>query len=147
MVECQDFLGLRRLQAQGIPKNLLDLNEPPSGCLLFKQGFQFSQGLIPFAPAPARAGGILESKKLAEIVLLPGAHPFSGRFLAMIVGVFIVKGTVQAAVKVTPAMRTNLLPAHSALKLDLFCAGVTDPHGRIIHPNRKERNILKFGEI
>jgi len=65
----------------------------------------------------------------------------------MIVGVFVVQAAVQAAVKVTPAMRTNLLPAHSALEFNLFCTGVADPHGRIIHPNLKERNILKFGEI
>ena len=56
VVECQDFLGLRRLQAQGIPKNLLDLNEPPSGCLLFKKGFEFRQGFIPLSTAPAGAG-------------------------------------------------------------------------------------------
>jgi hypothetical protein len=61
------------------------------------------------------------------------------------VGVFIVKAAVQAAVEVTPAMRANFLPAHSTLKFDLFCTGVADPHDRIIHPNGKERYMLKFG--
>ena len=61
----------------------------------------------------------------------------------MIVGIFIVKIAVQAAVKVTPAMRANLLPAHPTLKFDFSGTGVADPHGRIIHPlngkiNRKE---------
>jgi hypothetical protein len=56
MVESQDLLGLGRFQAQGIPENFLDLNEPPSGCFLFEQGFKFRQGLIPLATAPARAG-------------------------------------------------------------------------------------------
>jgi hypothetical protein len=59
----------------------------------------------------------------------------------MIVGVFIIQAAVQAAVKVTPAMGTNLLPAHSALKFYLFSTGVTNPHGRIIHPFKKEINI------
>jgi hypothetical protein len=62
------------------------------------------------------------------------------------VGVFIVKAAVQAAVEVTSAMWANFLPAHSTLKFDLFCTGVADPHGRIIHPlngkiNRKEFKI------
>ena len=55
VVEGQDLPGLRGFQAQGIPENLLDLNEPPSG-FLFKQGFQLGQGLIPF-PAPLPQAG------------------------------------------------------------------------------------------
>ena len=55
MVESQDLLGLGRFQAQGIPENFLDLNEPPSG-LLLKQGLQFGQGLIPLT-APSACSG------------------------------------------------------------------------------------------
>jgi hypothetical protein len=35
--------------------------------------------------------------------------------------------------KVTPAMRAKLLPAHAAQNLDVFPAGMTDPHAIIIH--------------
>jgi hypothetical protein len=56
------------------------------------------------------------------------------------VGIFVVKIAVQAAVKVTPAMRANLLPAHSTLKFDFSCTGVADPHGAIIYPFETEIN-------
>ena len=55
MVEGQNLLGLGRFQAQGIPENFLDLNEPPSG-LLLKQRFKLGQGAIPFASPSAYPG-------------------------------------------------------------------------------------------
>jgi hypothetical protein len=74
----------------------------------------------------------LENKVLTKIVLLPVTHPFRARLLALIIGVFVMQAAVQATVKVTAAMRANLLPAHPALKFDLFPAGMTDPHVIII---------------
>ena len=60
----------------------------------------------------------------------------------MIVSIFIIKIAVQAAVKVTPAMRANLLPAHPTVKFDLFYTGVADPHEHIIH-HLKQKLIRK----
>ena len=53
----------------------------------------------------------------------------------MVVSIWIVQAAVQTAMKVTPAMRAKVLSAHPALNLDVFPAGVTDPHGFIIHRN------------
>ena len=51
----------------------------------------------------------------------------------MVLGIWIVQDAVQAAMKFTPAVRAKFLSAHPALNLDVFPAGVTDPHGHIIH--------------
>jgi hypothetical protein len=132
VVERQDLLGLGRLQAQGIPENLLDLSGPPSG-FLFKKGFQFGQGVIPLPPHPAHPRRVLKQKVLAEVFILAVLHPFRGRFAALVLGIGIVQAAVQTAMKVAPAMRANLLPAHPALNLGVLAAGVTDQHVLIIH--------------
>ena len=56
----------------------------------------------------------------------------------MVLGIWIVQDAVQAAMKFTPAVRAKFLPAHPALNLDVFPAGVTDPHIVIIHINMGE---------
>jgi len=76
-------------------------------------------------------------KKLAKIIFPPVAHPFCRGLAALILGILIIKVTVQAAVKITPAKRAKILAANPLSLLDFLSARMTNPHKLIIHPNEE----------
>jgi len=123
----------------------LDLRRPPSGYLLFKEGFQLSAGLLLFSGKSPGGHAFPKSEKLAEIIFLRVDHPFSDRFPAMILGVFIVQAAIQAGVQVAPAEGANFLPADLPLLLKNFPARPTSPHNLLYTQKKKKSGANRSG--
>lgn len=103
------------------------LRIPPLS-LLFEERIEFRAGFFP-VPYPASCiPGFLQGKKLAEVISLPVTRPFGRGLPAFILGVFIMKSAIQAAVQVTAAMGTDFLAPNNSALPDFFPAGITGEH-------------------
>jgi hypothetical protein len=89
--------------------------------------------LVLLAAFPSR--GFLKGKIFAEIVLFPIADPFSGRFPALVLSIFVVKLAVQTAMQIPAAMGTNVGSARFSGAFNWFAASMTEPHNLCSSPN------------
>jgi hypothetical protein len=70
----------------------------------------------------------LEPKIFTKIIFPPIAYPVRRRLPALVLGVFIVKLAVQAAVQIAPAMGAYFLAPDLILNLKRFSTIRTNPH-------------------
>jgi hypothetical protein len=100
---------------------------PPSSFLL-EERIEFRPGFFPASYPASRSRKFLKGKKLAEVIFLPVTHPFGRGLPTFILGVFIIKSAIQAAVQVTAAMGTDFLAPHYPSFPDFLPASITSKH-------------------
>jgi hypothetical protein len=103
---------------------------PPSS-FLTKERIEFRPGFFPVSYPASPSRGFLKGKKLAEVILLPVTHPFGRGLATFILGVFIIKSAIHAAVQVTVAMGTDFLAPHYPSLPDFLPATITSEHASL----------------